>query len=110
MLIGVALSISNTSNGIKYFGGYWIAIGAFTSLPGIIAWYVRKIRLFIHLTQRRLGNNLSGQYKRGMGMGIQIGIGNICAIFAANMYRDQDAPRYILGGTLSHLLSLFKLM
>jgi hypothetical protein len=104
MLIGVALSISNTSNGVKYCGGYWIAIGAFTSLPGIIAWYVPKVRLFIHLTQRRLGNNLSGQYKRGMGMGIQIGIGNLCAIFAANMYRDQDAPRYILGGTLSHLL------
>ena len=41
-----------------------------------------------------------------MGMGIQIGIGNLCAIFAANMYRDQDAPRYILGGTLSHLLCI----
>jgi hypothetical protein len=40
-------------------------------------------------------------------MGIQIGMGNLCAIFAANMYRDQDAPRYILGGTLSNVFCSF---
>ena len=45
----------------------------------------------------RLGNNLSGQYKRGVGMAIHIGIGNFSGAFAANIYRSRDAPRYILG-------------
>ena len=45
----------------------------------------------------RLGNNLSGQYKRGVGMALQIGIGNFAAAIATNIYRTQDKPRFILG-------------
>lgn len=45
----------------------------------------------------RLGNNLAGQYKRALGMGIQIGIGNFAGAIASNIYLSQDAPRYILG-------------
>ena len=45
----------------------------------------------------RLGNNLAGQYKRAVGMAIHIGIGNFGGAIAANMYREQDSPRYILG-------------
>ncbi len=37
MLVGFAINISNASNGVKYFGIYWIAVGAFMS---IITWYV----------------------------------------------------------------------
>ncbi|KAG6879433.1 hypothetical protein C0992_002699 [Termitomyces sp. T32_za158] len=51
-----------------------------------------------HLTYTdRLGNNLAGQYKRGIGMALHIGIGNFSGAFACNIYRGQDAPRYILG-------------
>lgn len=49
---------------------------------------------------RRLGNNLSGQYKRGVGMALQIGIGNFSGAIASNIYRTQDSPRFILGRTL----------
>ena len=45
----------------------------------------------------RLGNNLAGQYKRGLGMGIQSGVGNFSGTIASNIYLAQDAPRYILG-------------
>ena len=66
----------------------------------------------------RLGNNLAGQYKRGVGMALHIGIGNfsgaigtlspfrpfffslmLTGILASNIYRQRDAPRYILGRT-----------
>ena len=47
----------------------------------------------------RLGNNLAGHYKRGVGMAFQIGIGNFGGAIASNIYRTQDAPRYILGRT-----------
>ena len=45
----------------------------------------------------RLGNNLSGQYKRGVGMALHIGVGNFAGAFASNIFRTTDAPRYILG-------------
>ena len=45
----------------------------------------------------RLGNNLSGQYKRGVGMALQIGIGNFSGAMASNIYRTRDEPRFILG-------------
>lgn len=58
------------------------------------------LQLFSVTDTERLGNNLSGQYKRGIGMALQIGIGNFSGTFASNMYRAQDAPRYVLGSTL----------
>lgn len=45
----------------------------------------------------RSGNNLAGQYKRAVGMAVQIGVGNFGGAIAANIYRSQDSPRYILG-------------
>ncbi len=47
----------------------------------------------------RLGNNLAGHYKRGVGMALHIGIGNFAGAIASNIYRTQDGPRYILGRT-----------
>lgn len=32
-----------------------------------------------------------------MGLGIQIGVGNMGGVVASNIYRTQDAPRYLLG-------------
>ena len=46
---------------------------------------------------RRLGNNLCGQYKRGVGMALHIGIGNFSGAIASNIYRTRDEPRYVLG-------------
>jgi len=48
----------------------------------------------------RLGNNLAGQYKRGVGMALHIGIGNFSGAIAANIYRSRDSPRFILGHAL----------
>ena len=45
----------------------------------------------------RLGNNLAGQYKRGIGMALHIGIGNFSGAIAANIYRERDSPRFRLG-------------
>lgn len=47
----------------------------------------------------RLSNNLAGQYKRGVGMALQIGFANIAGIIASNVFRTQDSPHYILGRT-----------
>ncbi|KAJ7209780.1 MFS general substrate transporter [Mycena pura] len=84
-LIGFSINISNAPSGmqwVKYFGTFFCVTGAYAAVPGIVAW---------------TGNNLSGQYKRGIGMGIQIGIGHFGGAFASNMYRTQDKPRFIIG-------------
>ncbi|KAG1728768.1 MFS general substrate transporter [Suillus lakei] len=81
-LIGYSINISPAPSGVKYFGTFFIVIGSYAAFPGVVSW---------------LGNNLSGQYKRGAGMALHIGIGNFSGIIAALVYRSQDSPRFILG-------------
>ncbi|KAI9457539.1 MFS general substrate transporter [Boletus coccyginus] len=82
LLIGYSINISDASDGVKYFGTFLLVTGSYASAPGMVAWS---------------GNNLAGQYKRAVGMAIQIGLGNFGGAIAANIYRSQDSPRYILG-------------
>ncbi|KIM36238.1 hypothetical protein M413DRAFT_31834 [Hebeloma cylindrosporum] len=81
-LIGLTINISNAPYGVKYFGTFFVVAGSYGAFPGIVAW---------------LGNNLAGQYKRGIGMAIHIGVGNFGGAIAANIYRSQDSPRFLLG-------------
>ncbi|KAH8091641.1 MFS general substrate transporter [Cristinia sonorae] len=80
--IGFAINISDVSIGVRYFGTFFCVMGSYAAFPGIVCW---------------LGNNLAGQYKRGVGMALHIGIGNFSGAIASNIYRSQDAPRYMLG-------------
>ncbi|KAG1731492.1 MFS general substrate transporter [Suillus paluster] len=88
-LIGFSINISTAPDAVKYFGTFFIVIGSYAATPGVISW---------------LGNNLSGQYKRGVGMALQIGIGNFSGAIASNIYRSQDSPRFILGHALELML------
>jgi len=81
-LIGLAINISDVAVGVKYFGTFFCVAGSYAAFPGAIAW---------------LGNNLAGQYKRGVGMALQIGIGGFGGAVASNIYLSADAPRYVLG-------------
>ncbi|KAF8994036.1 MFS general substrate transporter [Cyathus striatus] len=84
-LIGFSINISDVSTGVKYFGTFFCVSGSYAAFPGVVAW---------------LGNNLSGQYKRGIGMAVHIGIGNFSGAIASNIYRSRDSPRFILGHAL----------
>jgi len=81
-LTGFSINISNAPSGVKYFGTFFCVGGTYAAFPGVVAW---------------LGNNLSGQYKRGIGMALHIGIGNFSGAIASNIYRTQDKPRFIIG-------------
>ncbi|KAI0033011.1 MFS general substrate transporter [Vararia minispora EC-137] len=82
LLIGFVINITDVPSGVKYFGTFFCVAGSYASFPGVVTW---------------LSNNLSGQYKRGVGMALHIGIGNFSGAIASNVFRAQDAPRYILG-------------
>ncbi|KAL0570470.1 hypothetical protein V5O48_011485 [Marasmius crinis-equi] len=81
-LIGFSINISDVAPGVKYFGTFLCVTGSYAGFPGIVAW---------------LGNNLSGQYKRAVGMAFHIGVGNFSGAIASNVYRDIDKPRFIVG-------------
>ncbi|KAL5514524.1 hypothetical protein ACEPAG_1840 [Sanghuangporus baumii] len=82
LVVGFSINISAAPRGVKYFGTFLCVAGSYAPFPGVLVW---------------LGNNLSGQYKRGVGMALQIGIGKFSGTIASNIYRTRDAPRYILG-------------
>ncbi|KZT63331.1 MFS general substrate transporter [Daedalea quercina L-15889] len=81
-LVGFAINISDAPIGVKYFGTFFCVTGSYAAFPGVVAW---------------LGNNLAGQYKRAIGMALQMGLGNMNGILASNLYLSSEAPRYIRG-------------
>ncbi|KIJ16563.1 hypothetical protein PAXINDRAFT_75726 [Paxillus involutus ATCC 200175] len=81
-LIGFIINISDAPSGVKYFGTHLCVIGSYVAPPGAISW---------------LANNLEGRYKRSVGMALQIAVGNLGGAVASNIFRTQDAPRYVLG-------------
>ncbi|KAI0365415.1 MFS general substrate transporter [Pilatotrama ljubarskyi] len=82
MLAGFAINISEASIGVKYFGTFLAIVGGFAGFPAIVSW---------------LGNNVVGHYKRGVALGVQLMFGNVGGAIASNIYRIQDAPRYVRG-------------
>ncbi|KAH7883131.1 MFS general substrate transporter [Phlebopus sp. FC_14] len=82
LAIGFSINISRAPDGVKYFGTFFCVTGSYAAFPGVVSW---------------LGNNLSGQYKRGVGMALHIGIGNLSGAISSNIYRSQDSPRFLLG-------------
>jgi hypothetical protein len=41
-------------------------------------------------------NNIGGSLKRGVGIGMQVGMGNLGGIIAAFVYQAKDEPRSVL--------------
>lgn len=79
------MCISSTKPGVIYAGVFIAACSIYPAFPGVITW---------------LSSNLAGSSKRGVGMAIQIGVGNLAGAMASNFYRSKDAPRYRLGHAL----------
>lgn len=76
-----------SSNPRVVYGGLIIAAcGMYPASPTVVTW---------------LANNLSGSCKRSVGMAVQMSFGNLGGAMASNFYRGADAPRYIMGHSLS---------
>ncbi|GAA6002094.1 uncharacterized protein JCM10292_001844 [Rhodotorula paludigena] len=81
-LVGLIINIAFPPSGVRYFGLFLIAMGAYGGLPSSVTW---------------LSTNLSGQCKRAVGSAAQIGLGNLGALASSNVFRTQDRPKYRLG-------------
>jgi hypothetical protein len=55
-------------------------------------------------------NNVEGVYKRGITIGFVVGFGNLNGVVSSNIYRSENAPRFLPGhGTVLAYLSLLLL-
>lgn len=81
----ICLDPRTNAHGI-YAAMYIVGLGMYPAIPLSIVWNA---------------NNLSGSYKRAIGIGFQIGLANYGGAFVSNFYRNQDSPRFILGHALT---------
>ncbi|RXW16317.1 hypothetical protein EST38_g9540 [Candolleomyces aberdarensis] len=80
--VGYAINVTNAPAGVKYFGIFLCVTGSYAGIPGLSAWQ---------------GNNTSGQYKRGIALGLHIGMANFGGAIGGSIFRKRDSPQFILG-------------
>jgi MFS family permease len=97
--VGFAILAGVDSNGAKYFACFMVTSGIYSNVPQGVAWN---------------GNNIGGSLKRGVGIAMHVGFGNLGGVIAAFVIRKSDAPHYRSGhailtatSTMSCILSIF---
>ena len=68
--------------GVKYAGCFLLASGIYPNVPQGVAWN---------------GNNIGGSLKRGVGIAMHVGFGNLGGTISAYLYLAKDGPRYYSG-------------
>jgi len=85
-ITGFVMLIASDNPNVKYVGCFLAASGIYPNVPQGVAWN---------------GNNIGGSTKRGVGIAMHVGFGNLGGAIAGFIYRKQDAPHYRTGhGTL----------
>ena len=79
--VGILLNVHNNTQ-IEYAAVTLITMGAFTTAPLVVSWYM---------------HNLRGHYARAIGSAWVISFGNLGGIIATFSFLSQDAPLYHTG-------------
>ncbi|KAE8325231.1 major facilitator superfamily domain-containing protein [Aspergillus sergii] len=77
---------------VRYMVVFFVTTGCYIAQPVAIVW---------------MANNLSGHYKRAVGLATQVGFGNIGGIIASNIFNRDDAPLYTVGYGVSLAMIVF---
>ncbi|KAK2671202.1 Major facilitator superfamily [Fusarium oxysporum f. sp. vasinfectum] len=81
-IIGFIILATVDSHGAKYFAAFLITCGIYPNVPQGVAWN---------------GNNIGGSLKRGVGIAMHVGFGNLGGAVSGFVYRKDDAPDYRSG-------------
>lgn len=81
-IIGLMVTAYSSNNGVRYFGLFLGICGSQGNIPSVLAYQ---------------SNNIVGQSKRSVGSALQISFGAIGGIIASTVFREKDAPRYVIG-------------
>ncbi|KAH0442998.1 major facilitator superfamily transporter [Colletotrichum camelliae] len=91
-IIGFIMLLASQSNGVKYAGCFFAASGIYPNVPQGVAWN---------------GNNIGGSVKRGVGIAMHVGFGNLGGAIAGFLYQAKDKPHYYPGhGTLLSTMAM----
>lgn len=77
-LVGWVMLISSPRPVVQYTGTFFACSGIFSCLPLGITWN---------------SNNIGGSLKRGVGIAMHVGSGNLGGILASFIYLPKDSPR-----------------
>ncbi|EKD13341.1 uncharacterized protein L3040_002798 [Drepanopeziza brunnea f. sp. 'multigermtubi'] len=98
-IIGFVMLASSQKPGVQYTGTFFAASGIYPLIPMGVAWN---------------GNNIGGSLKRGVGIAMHVGCGNLGGVIAAYSFLPEDSPKFTSGHvtlaglvTMSFVLTLF---
>ncbi|KAL1839099.1 hypothetical protein VTJ49DRAFT_1867 [Mycothermus thermophilus] len=81
-IIGLIMLIATDNSAVRYLGCFFLATGIYPNVPQGVAWN---------------GNNIGGSLKRGVGIAMHVGFGNLGGTISAYLFLSKDGPRYIPG-------------
>lgn len=81
-IIGNIMLMVTSSSAVRYLGCFFLATGIYPNVPQGVAWN---------------GNNIGGSLKRGVGIAMHVGFGNLGGTISAYLFLVKDKPRYIPG-------------
>jgi len=91
-IIGFAMLASSGKPGVQYTGTFFAASGIYPLVPMGVAWN---------------GNNIGGSLKRGVGIAMHVGFGNLGGAISAYCFLPKYSPRFIPGHvTLASTVSM----
>jgi hypothetical protein len=99
-MVGFAILAGTDNNAVKYFACFLVVSGIYPNVPQGVAWN---------------GNNIGGSVKRGVGIAMHVGWGNLGGAVAGFVYRNSDKVNGYMSGhvtlvgttTMSCILSIF---
>ena len=80
--VGLVMLLASTNPAVKYAGCFFLATGIYPNVPQGVAWN---------------GNNIGGSLKRGVGIAMHVGFGNLGGTLSGYLFLKRDSPRYISG-------------
>ncbi|KAL5363707.1 major facilitator superfamily transporter [Aspergillus floccosus] len=91
-IIGFIMLIASENQAVKYAGTFFAAAGIYPNVPQGVAWN---------------GNNIGGSVKRGVGIAMHVGFGNLGGAISGFIYQTKDSPHFYPGhGTLIATLTM----
>lgn len=81
-IVGLILLLATANAGARYLGCFLLASGIYPNVPQGVAWN---------------GNNIGGSLKRGVGIAMHVGFGNLGGTISAYLFIAKHKPRYYSG-------------
>ncbi|EON64993.1 hypothetical protein W97_04228 [Coniosporium apollinis CBS 100218] len=84
-IIGFAMLLASKNPNVKYAGTFFAASGVYPNVPQGVAWN---------------GNNIGGSVKRGVGIAMHVGFGNLGGAIAGFVFLSKDSPQFVPGHSI----------